>query len=446
MMLSRLALALVLCLAATGARADGKLFIVGGNAQSDILFDRFVALAGGDAAKICIFGTNSSDPQDSRQFYAGLFEERGAATVEVEVTMQNSAWNTEPFDDDFFTFDDPDEEVRTTEERLTEDPATVALVETCNAVWFGGGNQNRGAFALLNRDGSDTPVMAAIRGIVAEGGAFGGTSAGAAVQSDPMIVNGTSIDSLSLPAGPLRVGTSNGFGLLPPGFLADQHFLVWGRLGRLLVAMADNGIAQGVGVNEDTAVLVDLDSGVWEIVGTSQALVVELEDPGDPTAAIVHLLGHGDRYDTVARRAVVNGALGDITGDPFLTQAPIFKLGVFNADVVPEIITLAVDTIGETSGVGIDFLGSADPRYSVYGVQLRFAQTDLTRAYLCFRSCRGDNPNRSGSLARYSVTDMRATVETLAIAVTEVENPESRRGRSRAVRDLIRAAIGLPKP
>ena len=167
--------------------------------------------------------------------------------------------------------------------------------------------------------------------------------------------------------------------------------------------MADNGIAQGVGVNEDTAVLVDLDSGVWEIVGTSQALVVELEDPGDPTAAIVHLLGHGDRYDTVARRAVVNGALGDITGDPFLTQAPIFKLGVFNADVVPEIITLAVDTIGETSGVGIDFLGSADPRYSVYGVQLRFAQTDLTLAYLCFRSCRGDNPNRSGSLARYSV-------------------------------------------
>ena len=443
-MLSRLAFAIVL-LVATGARAEGTLFIVGGNAQSDLLFDRFVELAGGRSAKICIFGTNSSDSQDSRDFYAGLFRERGAETVAVEVTMQNSAWNTEPFEDDFFTFDNPEEEVRRTEARLTENPATVALVRTCNAVWFGGGNQNRGAFALLNQDGSDTPVMDAIRRIVAEGGVFGGTSAGAAVQSDPMIVNGTSIDSLSLPSGPLRVGTSNGFGLLPAGFLADQHFLVWGRLGRLLVAMADNGIAQGVGVNEDTAVVVDLDSGVWEVVGTSQALVVELEDPDDPKAAILHLLGDGDRYDTAARTVVVNGALGDITGDPFLPQAPIFKLGIFNADVVPEIITLAVDTIGETSGVGIDFLGGADPRYSVYGVQLRFAQTDDTRAYLCFRSCRADNPDRSGSLARYSVTNMRSTVETLAIAVTEADKPETRRGRFQAITDLIKAALGLPK-
>ncbi len=445
-MLSRLAFAVVLSLVATGARADGTLFIVGGNAQSDILFDRFVELSGGGSARICIFGTNSSDPQDSRDFYAGLFRDRGADTVAVEVTMQNSAWNTVPFEDDFFTFDDPEDEVRTTEDRLTEDPTTVALVETCNAVWFGGGNQNRGAFALLNQDGSDTPVMAAIRQIVAGGGAFGGTSAGAAVQSDPMIVNGTSIDSLSLPTGPLRVGTSNGFGLLPAGFLADQHFLVWGRLGRLLVAMADNGIPQAVGVNEDTAVEVDLDSGIWEVVGTSQALVVELEDPGDPTAAIVHLLGHGDRYDTAARTVTVNDELSDITDDPFLPQAPIFKLGVFNADVIPEIITLAVDTIGETSGVGIDFLGSADPRYSVYGVQLSFAQTDATQAYLCFRSCRADNPNRSGSLARYSVTNMRTSVDTLAIAVTEVDRPETPRGRIRAIKDLIKAAIGLPRP
>ncbi|MDJ0942998.1 MAG: cyanophycinase [Kiloniellales bacterium] len=445
-MLSRLGFAVAMVLVATSARADGRLFIVGGNAQSDILFDRFVEISGGSDAKICIFGTNSSDPQDSRDFYAGLFEDRGAQTFPVEVTMQNSAWNTVPFEDDFFTFDDPAQEVRETEERLTEDPATVALVKGCNAVWFGGGNQNRGTFALLNQDGSDTPVMAAIRRIVAGGGAFGGTSAGAAVQSDPMIVNGTSIDSLSLPPGPLRVGTSNGFGLLPPGFLADQHFLVWGRLGRLLVAMADNGIPQAVGVNEDTAVEVDLDSGIWEVVGTSQALIVELEDPDDPKAAIVHLLGHGDRYDTKTRQVTFNRALSDITDDPFLPQAPIFKLGVFNADVIPEIITLAVDTIGETSGVGIDFLGSDDPSYSVYGVQLRFAQTETTAAYLCFRSCRGDNPNRSGSLARYSVSNMRATVETLAIAVTEVDKPETARGRIRAIKDLIKAALGLPKP
>ena len=446
-MLRSVVLATLMFLAAgSSARADGTLFIVGGNAQSDLLFDRYVELAGGAGAVICLFGTNSSDPADSRSFYKGLFEARGAATLEIEVTMQNSAWNTEPFEDDFFTFDDPEDEVRLTETRLSEDPATVARVESCNAVWFGGGNQSRGTFALLNQDGSDTPVMAAIRRVVASGGVFGGTSAGAAVQSDPMIVNGTSIDSLSLPTGPLRVGTSHGFGLLPAGFLADQHFLVWGRLGRLLVAMADNAVPQAVGINEDTAVVVDLDSGLWEVVGTSQVLVVELEDAGDPEAAIVHLLGHGDGYDPARRAVTVNSALSDITGDPFLPQAPIFKLGVFNADVVPDIITLAVDTRGETSGVGIDFLGSDDPRYSVYGIQLRFAQTEDTEAFLCFRSCRADNAERSGSLARYSVSSMRLTVDTLAIAVTETTRPETRLGRARAVTDLIKAAIGLPRP
>ena len=114
--------------------------------------------------------------------------------------------------------------------------------------------------------------------------------------------------------------------------------------------------------------------------------------------------------------------------------------------MVPDIITLAVDTRGETSGVGIDFLGSDDPRYSVYGIQLRFAQTDDTEAFLCFRSCRADNAERSGSLARYSVSNMRLTVDTLAIAVTETTRPETRLGRARAVTDLIKAAIGLPKP
>ena len=78
-------------------------------------------------------------------------------------------------------------------------------------------------------------------------------------------------------------------------------------------------------------------------------------------------------------------------------------------------------------------------------MQLRFAQTGATRAHLCFRSCRADNPNRSGSLARYSVTNMRATTENLAIAVTEVEKPETPRGRARAIGDLIKAALGLPE-
>lgn len=55
------------------------------------------------------------------------------------------------------------------------------------------------------------------------------------------------------------------------------------------------------------------------------------------------------------------------------------------------------------------------------------------------------NPNRGGSRARYSATKMRTTVENLAIAVTDVVRPETTGGRIRAIRELIEAALGLPK-
>lgn len=409
------------------AWAGGTLVVAGGGLPDDSpIYPRFVELAtaaGGGAASICIFGVNSFDPADSTGFYAGIFSDLGAASVtEMAVTMQNSAWNTEPFfsgEDGAFHFDDPEAEVRTTATRLTEEAATVAQVEACTAFWFGGGNQNRGAFALLNEDGSDTAVMAAMRQIVAAGGVFGGTSAGAALQSDPMVVNGTSVDSLSVPQGPLAVGTDDGLGLLPAPYLIDQHLFEFGRFGRLYQVMADLDIALAAGVNNAAALEVDVDAGTWTVLGEDHALIMEREIGETTRQVIVHLLGAGDVYNVNTGEVSVNPELTDITGDPFEPQSPIYRLGLFNPGVIQEIITLAVDTIGETSGAGIDFIGA--PGQSVFassGVQITFSQTDDTQAFFCLRNCRADNPERSSIYAAYSVIDMLASIENVAVAVS----------------------------
>ncbi|MGF1527250.1 MAG: cyanophycinase [Candidatus Competibacterales bacterium] len=393
-------------------QANGTLMVVGGGDLPEVIYDEFIALAtqaAGGPPVVCIFGTNSFDPEDSRTFYKPFFEERGAAVEEVLVTVQNSAWNTEPLfvgEDGRFLFDDPEDEVRLTEDRLVEDPAVVTQVMSCDAFWFGGGNQNRSSVALLNQDGSDTPVAAALRAVVTQGGVFGGTSAGAAIQSDPMIVAGASYDSLITPQGPLAVGTGPGLGLVPEGLLIDQHVFVFGRLGRLFVAMEDLGLSLGAGADNSTAIVFDLSANNWRVVGTGHVVILERDVAVAARQANLHLLGHGDVYDLNDGQVTVNGALADITGDPFFPSAPVYQLGAFNPTVIPSVVTELVDTIDQTQGAAIDFIGEPSESYQAQAVQLNFTQTDATQAFLCFSSCRADNVNRSGSTARYSVADM----------------------------------------
>ena len=140
----------------------------------------------------------------------------------------------------------------------------------------------------------------------------------------------------------------------------------------------------------------------------------------------------------------VNGVLSDITGDPFLQPAPIYRLGLFNADVIATIMTLIVDTREQTSGIGIDFTGSGERSFATYGAQMTFSQTQDTTAFLCFSSCRGENPRRSGANERYTVTDVSVEVGNVALALTELQGaPEKRRTRIRAFLDLLRSARDL---
>jgi cyanophycinase len=89
---------------------------------------------------------------------------------------------------------------------------------------------------------------------------IGGTSAGAAVLSDPMITGGTDV-----------ARTGPGFGLLP-GFVVDQHFVARNRQKRLAGVIATNSGFVGLGIDEGTAVIAR--GRTLEVVGTSTVTVV----------------------------------------------------------------------------------------------------------------------------------------------------------------------------
>lgn len=110
------------------------------------------------------------------------------------------------------------------------------------------------ALSLLEADHRevDTPVERAVRELHARGGLVAGTSAGASVMSETMLVRGASSESHRI--GDLHMAA--GLGLIHD-VVIDQHFAERGRIGRLLGAVAQNPRVLGIGIDEDTAIVVE---------------------------------------------------------------------------------------------------------------------------------------------------------------------------------------------
>jgi cyanophycinase len=127
------------------------------------------------------------------------------------------------------------------------DPRIVAMIENTSGVFLGGGNQVK-LVSLL----SGTPVGDAIWSHYARGGVVGGTSAGAAALTE-LTLAGNEVDEegklVEQYIGP-------GLGLLGFRALIDTHFTQRRRLYRLFVAIAGNPEIMGLGLDEDTAMVV----------------------------------------------------------------------------------------------------------------------------------------------------------------------------------------------
>ena len=185
------------------------------------------------------------------------------------------------------------------------DPERIATLDGAAVVFFTGGNQLK-----LTSQLGDTPIYTGVREIYERGGCIAGTSAGASVMTETMMVTG---ESAASPRVRDALRMAPGFGFLP-GVIVDQHFAERGRIGRLIGAVAQNPRIVGVGIDEDTAIVCD-GHRRFTVLGAGAVCVIDgrevshsnlVDDAADRTLSVfdlrVHLLNVGDTFDLTDRR------------------------------------------------------------------------------------------------------------------------------------------------
>ncbi len=282
----------MVCAAAAFAAAPapkGNLILIGGGDKPKDAMAKFVELAGGPHALIVAIPTASEEP-DAGSYYVKLFkEEYGCTNV---------------------TFLD----IKTKADAMRPDLAELAV--KAGGIFFGGGDQVRITSALL-----DTPVGAAIAAAFERGAVVGGTSAGTACQSNPMITGEGDFTVIRADTVELKPG----FGFFR-GVIVDQHFIKRQRENRLLAVVLEHPDLLGVGVDETAAVWVRPDR-TFQVLGNSSVIVIDAsaatlrrQAAKEGKALLgahglkVHVLLPGETFDLATRTVVNTPAAGTATG------------------------------------------------------------------------------------------------------------------------------------
>lgn len=179
----------------------------------------------------------------------------------------------------------------------------INLIKTTNLLFFTGGDQLR----ITSMIGG-TPIYNVIKELCINGGVIAGTSAGASVMSDTMIVEGEDDESPHK----CTLKMSPGLGLVK-NIIIDQHFAQRGRVGRLLTAIAQNPEVLGIGIDEDTAILVS-DKGTAEVIGSGAVYFIDgsgitysnvSEQYSNEILSMfnvkLHVLKEGDKFDLLKK-------------------------------------------------------------------------------------------------------------------------------------------------
>jgi cyanophycinase len=266
---------LTLLFAAPLAAKEGSLVIVGGGLSADNveIYRAFIDRARGGS--IAIIPSASGEPQASLDAFAANLLLHGVARSRIRGVK-------------LAMVDDPataaDEAGWASN---ASDRTEIAKIEKAGAIWFTGGDQAR-TMQLLKQRSKDTPMLAAIRQRLKDGAVVGGTSAGAAIMGTGMIVCGDpkraleplgkSLADCAPVAGkgePIVLGSGLGF---LEGYVVDQHFAERGRAPRLHRAHAC-GAGWGMGIDEDTAMVVDLAEWRAHVIGKGKVMTIEKPRP-----------------------------------------------------------------------------------------------------------------------------------------------------------------------
>ncbi len=274
----------------------GTLIPIGGNEDKGIEDSELYSLefidegilyhvvkeAGGVHAKIVIITTASGIPLEIGESYIEAFTKLGCNDVHVlDIRSKADA----------------------------ETPETINLIKDTNCIMFSGGNQSK----ITDIIGSTT-----IHDIMTHryhhetGFVIAGTSAGAMAMAEEMIAGGSSTEAFSKGA----VKMYYGLGFIP-GLILDTHFIRRGRFGRQSEAVAKFPDLIGIGLAEDTGMIIKNGTDCT-IIGSGMAIVFDGKNlihnnekilkkgtPMTMTNLVVHVLSNGDHFDVKTRKVTV---------------------------------------------------------------------------------------------------------------------------------------------
>jgi cyanophycinase len=255
-----------------GNEDKGKSEINGLDFISEGILSHVVNESGGVNAKIIVVPTASSIPKKVGLIYTEAFDKLGCTNVTVAKIKQAEQ---------------------------CEDPKMLALFEDADCVMFSGGDQSRIASII----GETSLHALLVKKFKTENFVIAGTSAGAMAMAHEMIAGGSSTDALLKGA----VKMTRGLGLMPK-LVIDTHFIKRGRFGRLAEAVAIFPDLIGIGLAEDTGIVIK-NGDDFKVIGSGMVIVL---DPSQLTHnahsqlkvgtamsmsnLTTHILANGDRF------------------------------------------------------------------------------------------------------------------------------------------------------
>ncbi len=182
----------------------------------------------------------------------------------------------------------------------------IERIRTCDGVMISGGNQLR-LSSLFG--GTEFLEILSERYLNEDDFVIAGTSAGAMAMSNTMIYQGSSTQALL--KGEVKITTGLAF---MKDVIIDSHFVTRGRFGRLAQAVAANPSCTGIGLGEDTGVLVT-EGRFMEAIGSGLVIILDghsirhsnIADlkEGSPISIenlVVHVMAKGNYYDLKERK------------------------------------------------------------------------------------------------------------------------------------------------
>jgi len=234
--------------------------------------------SGGETARIIVVPTASSIPDEVGQNYLDAFAKLDCSDVTV---------------------------LKLTKSSQCELPENLELLSNADCVMFSGGDQSKIAKVIGGTSWHDLLVSKYHN----EDFVIAGTSAGAMAMAQEMIAGGSSTEAMLKGAVQLR----NGLGLIP-GLIVDTHFIRRGRFGRLAEAVAIHPEVLGIGLAEDTGLIIK-NSNEFRVIGSGMVIVMdarnlthnahgELKDgtPMSISNLTTHILANGDEFTLSDRK------------------------------------------------------------------------------------------------------------------------------------------------